>query len=394
MNRIKKSAAVITVTIFASLFANAMYAQSNGEALFKENKAKEAAEVLEYEILNGQVSANTYNFLGLAYYQTEEYTKSLDAFERGIKAQPALFKLLTYNQGNTYYAMKDYTSAVRCYSEVLKEDEKFYDAKLNRANALLMANQLMNARDEYIDYLLKCPSDPQKERIEQLIAALTDEIKRREEEEARLAELEKARWEQFEDSIPQMSDELPEEKPRDWEKVETAIAESTENDDAGDSKEENCIVNEKINEEWEKIEYADKGLYQKYESKSEKVEEEPLITEWQNLSEEDEDELRLLDERSREEYLAWLEEQEKQKKAALEAARKQKEEEDAQLSYRREEQERLYREKMLEEMQKAENERKQKLLEDVANSLQNSQSTNMSAGLDDMMDYNHEGELD
>ena len=72
MNRIKKSAAVITVIIFASLFANALYAQSKGEALFKENKAKEAAEVLEYEILNGQVSANTYNFLGLAYYQTEE----------------------------------------------------------------------------------------------------------------------------------------------------------------------------------------------------------------------------------------------------------------------------------------------------------------------------------
>ena len=46
---------------------------SRGESLFKENNAKDAVQVLEYEILNGQISDNTYNFLGLGYYQLEEY---------------------------------------------------------------------------------------------------------------------------------------------------------------------------------------------------------------------------------------------------------------------------------------------------------------------------------
>ena len=64
--------------------ANLCFAQSSGEKLFKENNPKDAVQVLENEILNGQISANTYNFLGLGYYQIGEYEKSVDAFGRGI----------------------------------------------------------------------------------------------------------------------------------------------------------------------------------------------------------------------------------------------------------------------------------------------------------------------
>lgn len=49
----------------------------------------------------------------------------------------------------------------------------------------------------------------------------------------------------------------------------------------------------------------------------------------------------------------------------------------------------------IEEAKKAaEAERRRKLLEDVANSLQNTDSTNMSAGTEDLIDYETEGELD
>lgn len=47
-----------------------------------------------------------------------------------------------------------------------------------------------------------------------------------------------------------------------------------------------------------------------------------------------------------------------------------------------------------EEKKAAEAERRRKLLEDVANSLQNTDSTNMSAGTEDLIDYETEGELD
>ena len=39
-------------------------------------------------------------------------------------------------------------------------------------------------------------------------------------------------------------------------------------------------------------------------------------------------------------------------------------------------------------------ERRRKLLEDVANSLQNTDSTNMTSGTEDLIDYDYESELD
>ena len=49
---------------------------------------------------------------------------------------------------------------------------------------------------------------------------------------------------------------------------------------------------------------------------------------------------------------------------------------------------------MIEDMRKSEEERRKKLLEDVANSLQGSDSTNLTSGAEDLIDYDLEGELD
>lgn len=210
---------------------NLIYAQntvveqklSQGEKLFKENKPKEAVQVLENEILNGIVTANTYNFLGLGYYQNGDYSKSIDAFNRGITAQPTNIKILSFNQGNTYYAMKDYASAVNCFTKALQNEPTFYDALLNRANSLLMANQLVAAKTDYIDFITKCPEDSQKNQIERLIQALTDEIARREEEERLLREQNKAMWEEIDPSIDEdQGDEIT------WEKIEADIEDSEE----------------------------------------------------------------------------------------------------------------------------------------------------------------------
>lgn len=405
-----------------------MFSQSQGESLFKENKSKEAVQVLENEILNGLVTANTYNFLGLGYYQIGEYSKSIDAFNRGLAAQPTLSKILMYNQGNTYYAMKDYTSAIRCYSDVLKENPTFYDALLNRANALLMANQLKNARGEYIDYIAKCPEDPQRPEIERLIKALEDEITRREEEERLLAEQNKAKWEEYDASINDEEVVQEEEKNPNWEEVDVRIAE--------EKKKETPPVTptEEPKTEWEQVDYKfteqkqeiPKTLWEKVNEEKLSVTEkdkipDELVTmedEWQNISDEDQELLKELDKSSKEEREKWLAEQKRQKELEkqreiekeneiknAEKRKQQLEEEERLTKERREEEdrlrkqkiedeERLAREKLMEEMMRAENERKQKLLENVANSLQNSQTTNMTSGADDIIDYDLEGELD
>lgn len=430
------------VFIFANL---SIYAQSQGETLFKENKPKDAVKVLENEILNGIVSANTYNFLGLGYYQIGEYAKSIDAFNRGKKEQPSLGILLTYNQGNTYYAMKDYASAISCYTEVINQDKNHSEAYLNRANALLMSNQLTVAREEYISFLEQWPEDPQRQKIEELIKALEQEIARRLEEERLLAEMEKARWEEYDASFEEMYED---EDLIDWEKIDASIPEekkNTEEESESEEKEDWESVEAKIPEEkaasvedekqnwesfeakipeeekqpevkpeWEKVDAPireekqedpsidwEKVLFEKelLQNPSDKKDEELVVDDnefenWQTLSNEDQDELKYLDTVSKEEHERWLIEQDRIIREAEKEKQRRELDEKLKQQTQKEKEERELREKIAEEMMRAENERKQKLLDDLANSLMNSESTNMSTGADDIMEYDLEGELD
>ena len=400
----------LKVLIIACIFTGTyLYAQGNGglnsglsrgEALFKENNAKDAVQVLEYEILNGQISDNSYNFLGLGYYQLGEYEKSLDAFRRGLKAQPDNAKLLSYNMGNTFYALKDFNSAVKSYSDSLKADPLFYDALLNRANALLMAGQLVSAKDDYVDFVNKCPDNPQRERIELLIKALEEEIARREEEARLLAEQNKAQWEEYDGNL---NEKKKESFSPDWEQVEASLENGKKDNEnpewerinsenpgavADNSKNGKVKADENENEsskvDWEEFEH---------EGSSAIVTSEEVVDDkedWLTFSDSELDEMKELEKQSREEHERWLENERRraQEIANREAKARQREQESAL------EEERRLREQLLEDMRKAEDERRKKLLEDVANSLQGSDSTNLTSGAEDLIEYDLEGELD
>ena len=114
--------------------------------------------------------------------------------------------------------------------------------------------------------------------------------------------------------------------------------------------------------------------------------EEEFTEVWENLSEEDAQELKKLEIQSEKEYEQWLKQQklqEKRKQQEENLRKKMKEDEEKQKT-----------QELLEQMMKAENERRQKLLEDVQNSLQGNDSTNVSSGADDIIDLDYEGELD
>lgn len=404
--KIKLRTFTAALLVFAGtyLFAQSTGAGNNGlsrgEALFKENNAKDAVQVLEYEIRNGQISDNSYNFLGLGYYQLGEYEKSLDAFKRGIKAQPENTKLLSYNMGNTYYAMKNYSSAAGSYSDALKADPLFYDALLNRANALLMAGQLTSAKDDYIDFLAKCPDNPQRERIELLIKALEEEIARREEEARLLAEQNKAQWEEYDGNL---SDKKKDAFTPDWEQVDAGIENSKRDDDIPEwekilrenpeaitdsSKKEKVNASDDLlasqRVDWEEFEHDRSEVLSRDEEVVDDKED------WLTFSDTELDEMKELEKQSREEHEKWLENERRRQEeiANREAKARQKEQQNAL------EEERKLREQLLEDMRKSEDERRKKLLEDVANSLQGSDSTNLTSGAEDLIDYDLEGELD
>ena len=392
------------VFLFTALFFSGTYLfGQSGEALFKENNAKDAVQVLEYEIINGQVSENSYNFLGLGYYQLGEYEKSLDAFKRGLKAQPENAKILSYNMGNTYYTLKDYKSAVNCYSDALKADPLFYDAILNRANALLMAGQLLSAKEEYSDYLVKAPDNPQRERIELLIKALEDEIARREEEARLLAEQNKAQWEEYDGNLAEdkkkdfspdwelvdgdIEDSKKENEEPEWERINGEaphpIAENKNKEEVKDSDADKA----ESSAYWEEFEQEGNPAVANDDNAEEIVDDEEN---WLAFSDEEIDEMKELEKQSQAEHEKWLEnERRKANEIASQQAQARKKEQQNAL-----EEEKRMREQLLEEMRKSEEERRKKLLEDVANSLQGSDSTNLTSGAEDLIDYDLEGELD
>ena len=395
---------------------------SAGEKLFKENNAKDAVEVLEYEILQGQVSENTYNFLGLGYYQLGDYEKSIEAFRRGINKQPENKKLFTYNLGNTYYALKDYENAVEMYSQSLQVDPLFYEAILNRANALLMADRLVSAKEDYELYIEKRPDDVQHERIELLIQALEQEIARREEEARLLAEQNKAVWEEYDASL---GEKQKEGYNPDWEEIENPLADGRTEEEKAEwerihsteplpqltKKTADVVDDNSSADSWEsfsgeselpKIKEPVAKTEEKQNWESFSAEETPSIADrgisgeafedndWQDFSDSELEEMKALEEESRIEREKWLADKKRQEeeKAAREYELKMKE-------YQKSlDDEKRFKEQLLEEMRQEEEERRKKLLEDVANSLQNTESTNLTSGAEDLLDYDLEGELD
>ena len=392
---------------------------SQGETLFKENNASDAVEVLEYEVLKGEISDNTYNFLGLGYYQLGDYEKSIDAFKRGLKAQPQNVKLLSYNLGNTYYAQKNYEAAIEAYSNSITAEPLFYDAILNRANALLMAGRLVSAKEDYEHYIEKCPDDTQRERIELLIKALEEEIARREEEARLLAEQNKAQWEEYDAGLKEKKSEG---YKADWEEVDSLLTDNANDgpaewekiSDAYDKalyeeKDEKVEVSEE-KKSWESFEKEEAPAYEEKKKQAEKDYWEAFEHEegeklskgaslyenytddqnWESFSDDEVDEMKKLEEESRAERQKWLSDKRKQEneQKAYEMELKKRQQQQSLDDERR------MREELLEEMMKAEDERRKKLLEDVANSLQNTDSTNLTSGAEDLLEYDLEGELD
>jgi len=111
---------------------------------------------------------------------------------------------------------------------------------------------------------------------------------------------------------------------------------------------------------------------------------------WLTFSDEELDEMKLLQEQSRSEREKWVEENRRREAELAERNAQAKQKVEAQAY----EDERRMREDLLEDMRKAEEERRKKLLEDVANSLQGSDSTNLTSGAEDLIEYDLEGELD
>ena len=172
----------------AMLAACGAYAESEGERLFNENQPDKAAPVLEKEIAEGRVEANTFNILGLSYFQLGDYVKAMDAFERGLKNPVSNRRQIAFNEGSVAYTRGDYIKAENCFSLAIAARPDFSQAILNRANTRIMTQKYKEAEADYRRFLELEPDDEQADNIRLLLSYLTEDLRKKEEDEARIAE--------------------------------------------------------------------------------------------------------------------------------------------------------------------------------------------------------------
>lgn len=177
----------LCIMILTFLTSGIVFGESEGEKYFRTNKPDLAISALEKEIMSGKASPDAYNYLGLAYFQIGDYSKSVDAFAKGIRMPDTDKKILAFNQGNSYYALGDYANAARSYSLTLTMDKAYTKALLNRANTYLMAKEYPKCIDDYELFLELEPNDPQRPQIEEILALLRRHMKEQAEAEEKAA---------------------------------------------------------------------------------------------------------------------------------------------------------------------------------------------------------------
>ena len=139
-----------------------------------------------FQLNDKNINPAVFVYLGVAYYQVEEYQKSLNICVRGLTRPDTDHKVLAYNGGNSAYALGNYARADACYAIAIKEDPNFSAAYLNRANAQLKQDHLEDARANYQKFIEMESENEQRPAIEQLIALLDAEILRRANEKPEL----------------------------------------------------------------------------------------------------------------------------------------------------------------------------------------------------------------
>lgn len=239
-----------------------------GEELFSLNEPEKAIPYFEKALEAENVNPAVYVYLGVAYYQTGDYNKSLAVCVQGLAKENTDRKVLAYNAGNSCYAMGNYMRADASYAIALREDENYAPAVLNRANAQLKMDHLEDAKNNYLKYLELSPDSNQKEKIEELIRLLEEEIALRAKQRPELinpdefVSNEKMEIVEAPEKVQETLPSYAEEKPLEPEKISAAApalpVEKTEKDDGEKVGENLALQNESDSQKIDENEKSEK----------------------------------------------------------------------------------------------------------------------------------------
>ncbi|MFP4431269.1 MAG: tetratricopeptide repeat protein [Spirochaetaceae bacterium] len=166
---------------------------ARGEALYMQNKPREAASVLEAALEEQPNNQKLHLYLGVVYEQLELYNQAISTLDRGASLGGGYTADIHLNLGNNLFRLGRLEEAEEAYTEALRANGRLEDAYLNRANLRVRTESYEDAISDYTVYLNLEPDAPQEPEIRRMISLLQGTL---EAEEARIAEEERRRREE------------------------------------------------------------------------------------------------------------------------------------------------------------------------------------------------------
>lgn len=145
---------------------------SEGEKQLSLNNPAKAVTYFEAALAQGVSDEKLLLSLGLAYQRTGQGADARKVFRQGADLAGPSQKTFLLNLGIASFAAKDWPAAEKAYSEALALDPAFAEGLLNRANTRLNLQDWAGASADYKAYQAAAPANPQKAKIDQVIALL------------------------------------------------------------------------------------------------------------------------------------------------------------------------------------------------------------------------------
>ncbi len=149
---------------------------AQGEKELGLNNAAKAVTYLEAALAQGDNSERLLLDLGLAYQRAGQVADAKRTFRQGAELAGPLQKSFWLNLGISNYLSQDAAGAEEAFTRALTADPAYLPALLNRANTRLNAKNWAGAAEDYRAYQAAAPTNPQKEKIDQVLALLDQTV--------------------------------------------------------------------------------------------------------------------------------------------------------------------------------------------------------------------------
>lgn len=149
---------------------------NQGESLFREDKPKDAASVLERAILEPQADERAWLYLAACYEKLGRYDDAVSVLRKGSAQATRYRHLFFYNMGNEFVLLGKNSFAEEMYGQALSANSGFAPAYLNRANVRINLQNYAGASQDYVSYLTLAPDTPQRANIEALLDRLKGDL--------------------------------------------------------------------------------------------------------------------------------------------------------------------------------------------------------------------------